>query len=131
MFKTLVLTTTFVLAVSFTAIAQEPTVPTASTVDKPADNRLEVETADLTQPAAKGITPKKEHKGTVPRRANKLSKEKREIIRNLDKEYTRLIDILQVRIDLLKKEHTKKVDEKINELINELNNAGTATVEKK
>ncbi|MDR2345614.1 MAG: hypothetical protein LBE18_06075 [Planctomycetaceae bacterium] len=109
MFKTIVLGTTFVLSFSYYAAAQE----ILAAADKPAENRLEVETADLVQPAGKGITPKKEHKGVVPRNLGKITKEQRETVRNLDKEYARLIDILQVRIDLLKKERLQKIKDLI------------------
>ncbi|MDR1483202.1 MAG: hypothetical protein LBT09_00100 [Planctomycetaceae bacterium] len=117
MFRPLVMATAFVCAFSLSvSFAQEST---ATTNEKPAENRLEVETADLAQPAGKGITPKKEHKGTVPRKAGKVTKEQRETIRNLDKEYARLIEILQIRLDLLKKERASKINELIDSIIKE------------
>jgi hypothetical protein len=102
----------FTLSVSFYAVAQED----VATADKPAENRLEVETAALAQPAGKGITPKKEHKGTVAKKLGKLTKEQREAVKNLDKEYAKLIDILQIRIDLLKKERVLKTQELVKKL---------------
>ncbi|MDR0391305.1 MAG: hypothetical protein LBH59_05330 [Planctomycetaceae bacterium] len=128
MFKTFVLTTSFVCAFVLSGVifvnAQETQSPTTTNaVDvEPIANRLEVETADLAQPAAKGITQKKEYKGTVPRGAGKLSKEQKETIRNLDKTYAKLIDILQVRIDLLKKERKQKISELISTMSKEQTN---------
>jgi hypothetical protein len=107
MFRTLVLSTAFVLSVSFYASAQE----SPASAEKPAENRLEVETADLAQPAGKGVTPKKEYKGVVSKKLGKLTKEQKETVKNLDKEYSKLIDILQVRIELLKKERVRKIEE--------------------
>ncbi|MDR2761987.1 MAG: hypothetical protein LBB88_05250 [Planctomycetaceae bacterium] len=118
MFRTLVLGTAFVLSVSFYAAAQEP-----AAAEKPSENRLEVETADLAQPAGKGITPKKEHKGVVSKKLGKLTKEQREAVKNLDKEYAKLIDILQFRIELLKKER----EVKINDLVKTFPKESTTT----
>jgi hypothetical protein len=103
----------FIFSASFYAVGQD--IPAA--VDKPAENRLAVETADLVQPAGKGIATKKQHKGVVStKKYGKLTKEQSEAVRNLDKEYAKLIDILQVRIELLKKEREQKIAELVVEL---------------
>jgi hypothetical protein len=123
MIRTFAIGVMFTFSVSCYAVAQE----NVATVDKPAENRLEVETADLAQPAGKGITTKKEHKGTVSRKLGKLTKEQSEAVRNLDKEYAKLIEILQIRIDLLKKERLLKTQELVTKLKEQTTTAPATT----
>jgi hypothetical protein len=123
MFKTIAISVAFTFSVSFCAVAQEVAVTAA--VEKPAENRLEVETADLAQPAGKGVAPKTEPKGTVSRKLGKLTKEQREAVKNLDKEYARLLNILQVRIELLKKERSVKIAELVTKLKEQTTTATT------
>ncbi|MDR1925528.1 MAG: hypothetical protein LBQ66_14240 [Planctomycetaceae bacterium] len=107
MFKKLVFGGLFVLAVSCSVYAQG----NAAKPELLAENRLEVELADIDRPPVKGLTPSKEHVGTIPKglKLGRLTKEKRSEITNLEKEYAKIIDFLQIRIDLLKAERDKKI----------------------
>jgi hypothetical protein len=95
--------TFFVLSLTVAIVAQE-----TGTVD---DERLVIETKDKDGPATKGLKLEKEYKPRLPNGfAPIVDAAQKETIYKIQTEYNTLIALLELRIDLLKKERDTKID---------------------
>ena len=96
------------------AVAQDETLQQFDTVPaiSVGDERLRIETKDKEEsPAAKGLKLEKEIKPRLPNGFGPLvDTTQREKIYNIQREYNGLIALLELRLELLKKERDAKVD---------------------
>ncbi|MDR3197033.1 MAG: hypothetical protein LBU34_04100 [Planctomycetaceae bacterium] len=102
-----------VFCVLFSAIvitAQETPAPSDSAV-KPANTRLQLEKAELGNPAMNGLKVEKKLTGRLPNGyRNIVTNKQRDDIYSIQKEYAELIELLKIRIELLEQEKAQQVD---------------------
>jgi len=108
--KTILLSIATFFALSFAiAVAQEEN----GTSTAPAEERLVIETKAKDSTAIKGLKLEKEYKPRVPNgfvSQAKIDAKQREEIYKILTEYHALIDMLELRVQLLKEERDAKVD---------------------
>jgi hypothetical protein len=102
----------FVLCFSFAVLALSLDAAVAQETDtEPKDERVVIETKDKDGPAYKGLKLEKEIKPRLPNGfAPVVDGAQREKIYSLQREYNALIALLELRIELLKKERDAKIE---------------------
>ena len=112
--KAIILSVVTLFALSFIVIAQE-TTPESSTpaqqTDRLVEERLTIETRDKETPAMKGLKLERTFRRAVPQGYGPVvDATQREQIYKIQEEYFEVIALLELRVELLKKERDAKVE---------------------
>ncbi|MDR2117712.1 MAG: hypothetical protein LBP87_15145 [Planctomycetaceae bacterium] len=117
--KICVLEILFILFFFSTAATAQKTVvskvpvktPAKTPVKTPVNERLQLEKTELERPVTKGLNIEKKLSNRLPNGyRNIVTKEQRENMYAIQKNYTELIELLKIRITLLKQECDQQVD---------------------